>query len=492
MIPAGEPTPSVTAMLSSSHARRALAALVLSIVAWAAAASTARAAELGLVTDLTWGASASDQTREYAALDDLGARWIRVEVNWAEVEPAKGAYDAWSLGQIDAAVRRNRAAGRHVVVMVGKAPRWASGSSDQGTPPRDPADYAAFVGFLAARYAADGVAGYEIWNEENIGRFWGGAPDPAGYVALLRAGSAAVRRADTDAKVVFGGLSTNDYEFVRRAYAAGAKGTFDVMALHPYSCEADVAQVKRDGAGRVAGGSFLGYRAIRDLMVAQGDPRPMWFTELGWATTSRACGVSGAEQAARIGATAALAAQDAYVEAIMYYNLRNNYWMGDADDTEAQYGLLTTSFAAKPGYAAFKAAAAQSGAVPAPGPVAPAPSPGKPKRPKAAVTQAQVVTRVSAPAPSSSARRPRIKLSTARRARGRAGIVVAGRVIGALSAPKVRLSMSRRDRTIVRKVRARRGRFALSVRGLRSGRWRVAATLAGHPRARVAAMVVVR
>jgi polysaccharide biosynthesis protein PslG len=477
--------------MSIAPARLRRLAVALALLASLAVAAPARAAELGLVTDLTWGAAAADQDREYGLLDDLHARWIRVEVNWAEAEPSKGAYDAWSLGQIDAAVRRNRAAGRNVVIMVGKAPQWASGSSDQGTPPRDPADYARFVGMLAKRYAGDGIAGYEIWNEENIGRFWGGAPDPAGYVALLRAASAAVRAADPDAKVVFGGLSTNDYEFVRRAYAAGAKGAFDVMALHPYSCEADVTQVKRDGSGRVAGGSFLGYRAIRELMVAQGDARPMWFTELGWATTSRACGVSPDEQAARIRATAALAAQDDYVEAVMYYNLRNNYWMGDADDTEAQYGVLTARFAAKPAYAAFKAAATRLVSPPAPGPAAPGPAPEAPE-PVAPPAVQRPAAPSGHPAPSGGAKRPKIKLRTARRSRGRAGIVLAGRVVGARGAPKVRLSMTRHQRRIVRHVRAHRGRFTLSVRVLRRGRWRVAAALAGHPRARAATVVVVR
>jgi len=332
-----------------------------------AAAAPARAVELGLVTDLTWGAAAADQEREYAALRDLGARWIRVEVNWAEVEPTRGGYHAWSLEQIDAAVRRNREAGRQVVVMIGKAPQWASGATDHGTPPRDPADFARFAAFIAQRYAADGVAGYEIWNEQNIGRFWGGQPDAAAYVALLRAAGSAIRAADPTARIVFGGLSTNDLAYVRAAYGAGAKGLFDVMALHPYSCEARIDDVKRDGAGVLKAGSFLGYRAVRAFMVAQGDERPMWFTELGWSTTSEACGVTEAAQAERIATSVELMDQDPYVQAVMFYNLRNNYWMGDADTTEARYGLVTTGFRAKPGYAAFRTAAHRA----APPPVSP-------------------------------------------------------------------------------------------------------------------------
>ena len=335
---------------------RALCALA-GLLAALAAPSAAHAVELGLVTDLTWGAAPADQEREYAALDEVGARWVRVEVNWAEVEPARGVHHAWSLQQIDTAIRRNRAAGRQVVVMIGKAPEWASGSPDQGTPPREVAEYARFAAFLARRYAGHGVAGYEIWNEQNIGRFWGGRPDAAAYVRLLRAARTAIRSADRRARIVFGGLSTNDLGYVRAAYAAGAKGQFDVMALHPYSCEARIDDPKRDAAGVLRPNSFLGYRAVRDFMLARGDAKPMWFTELGWSTTAEACGVGEAEQAERLRASVELMARDPYVRAVMFYNLRNNYWLSDADTTEARYGLLTADFRRKPAYYAFRAAA---------------------------------------------------------------------------------------------------------------------------------------
>ena len=423
----------------------AVAVPLLAVLALAAA--PARAVELGLVTDLTWGAAAADQEREYAALDDLGARWIRVEVNWAEVEPSPGAYHAWSLEQIDAAVRRNRAAGRQVVVMIGKAPQWASGAADHGTPPRDPADFARFAAFMARRYAADGVAGYEIWNEPNIGRFWGGRPDAAAYVALLRAAGAAIRATDPGARIVFGGLSTNDLAYVRAAYAAGAKGLFDVMALHPYSCEAFP-------------GSFLGYRTVREFMVAQGDARPMWFTELGWSTTSEPCGVSEAAQAERLEASIGLMDRDPYVEAVMFYNLRNNYWMRDADTTEARYGLLTSDFRAKPAYAAFKAAAQRT-----------APSSGPAGTPR-------------------SADPPRLRLRA--RAR-RAGVLLSGRVFGGAAA-RVRVTLRRpgKDGRRVRVAAVHGGRFSVSLRRLGPGRWHARAELVDQPHVRAARRLVVR
>ena len=455
--------------------RRLTVALILAVPMLGAPA--AQGAELGLVSDLTWGTGGLDQERTYSAMADLGARWVRVEVNWAEVEPTRGVYHAWSLDQIDAAVRRNRAVGRQVVVMIGKSPQWASGSTDAGSPPRDVADYGRFVRFLAARYAADGVAGYEIWNEQNIGRFWGGRADPVAYTALLKAGAAAVRAADPDAKVVFGGLSTNDREFVSNAYAAGAQGAFDVMALHPYSCETRIDAVRRDSSGLIAAGSFLGYREVRALMERRGDAKPIWFTEIGWSTATGSCGYTEQAQAELLGQAVAVTAPDTYVQAIMVYNLRNNYWSADADTIEARYGLLTTQFRPKPAYAVFKTLAAAG----APGVPVPAPEPAPTPAPTPVPTPTPTPTVTPTPTPA-----PTVKVKRKGGGGARAKLAVAGTLADQSARAKVIVTVrSVRGRHARRVAIARRGRFAVSMPWPRPGRYRVQIRRAGWAEATV-------
>jgi len=332
-----------------ASARRLLCA-VFGVLALAPAAS---AAELGFVTDLNWGISDADKERTYSALGDLGARWVRVTANWAELERERGVRSAWSLDQLDGAVRRNLAAGRRVVVSLYAAPQWASGSTYQYTPPRDVNDYARFAGFLAARYRGLGVAGYEVWNEPNISRFWGWrTPSAPEYVSLLRASFGALRAGDPAARVVFGGLSTGDAAYMRAAYAAGAKDRFDVMDVHPYTCDSDIT-VPANGRK----GAFLGYRDVRAVQIQKSDPTPMWFTEFGWSTTTQYCGVSEAAQAERLATAARLMAQNTYVRAAMWYTQRNPYWGGDVDNLESRWGVLTTTWRPKPAYAKFKALA---------------------------------------------------------------------------------------------------------------------------------------
>jgi hypothetical protein len=329
----------------------------------------ADALEKGLVADLTWFAGERDNERTAEMLQDSGSRWVRLSVGWRHFETAPGVYNPWWLEHYASEFARARAAGQRVLVMVTESPSWASGSAERYAPPRDPADLARFVGFLAERYGAQ-IDAYEIWNEPNISRFWTTGPDGSEYAALLRASYPAIKRADPTADVVFAGPSTNDYAFVEEAYAAGVKGSFDVMGAHPYSCNSP-RRIERTANGRINRSSFLGYREIRASMLANGDDKPMWFTEFGWSTTTKACGVSAAVQAEYLADAYRLAREDPYVHVALWYALRNMYLNADADEVEAQFGLLNTDFTAKPAYGAFRDVVADS-APPAPAPVAPA------------------------------------------------------------------------------------------------------------------------
>jgi hypothetical protein len=331
---------------------RVLLVAVLLVLGLAVVPERGQALEAGLVTDLTWFPSERERERTAEVLRDSGSRWVRLSVGWHDFEPRPGVYDPWLLEHYGREIQRARDAGQKVLLMVHETPAWASGSADRNAPPRDPRTFAGFLRFLGERYGRS-VEAYEIWNEPNLARFWAPGPDPAGYAALLRAAHPAVKAVDPTAKVVFAGPSTNDHAFVEAVYAAGVKGSFDVMGAHPYSCDAP-AVIKRGARGRIDRGSFLGYRELRATMAARGDRKPIWFTEFGWATTSGACGVRPEQQAAWLRDALRLAAQDG-IQVALYYNLRNNFDQDDADETEAQYGLMTTSFVPKPAYAAFRA-----------------------------------------------------------------------------------------------------------------------------------------
>jgi hypothetical protein len=355
---------------------------IVAALAVLAFAAPAKAADVGLVPDLTWGASAAEQEQTVAALTQVGAKWVRLSAQWKNVEPAvPGSYDQWWLAHIDRGVDLANAAGIKVVFMVYDAPVWASGSSGRNTP-RNAQDFANFMSFIANRYRGK-VEAYEVWNEQNIDRFWT-SPSAAAYTTLLKAAYPAIKAADPTAEVVFGGVSTSDYPYIEAAYAAGAKGFFDVMAVHPYTYCGNTSPdtIRRAADGRMNRDSFLAYREVRASMAARGDLKPIWVTEFGWNTSTAVCdpgrgmwqgGVSEQAQADYLTRAFELFAADPYVEIALAYNLRNNYWQGNADTPEARYGAMTTAFAPKPAFYAIQAAAL--GATPPPPPPTTTPPP---------------------------------------------------------------------------------------------------------------------
>lgn len=332
---------------------------VLVVVACAIALvspSLASAAQTGLVTDLTWGLSTSDQNTTVAAMQDAGTKWTRLSVQWKDYEPARGQYAGWDVAQVDRAVQLCRGAGIRVLLDVVNAPAWASATNDsgQGNVPRNPADFAAFMSYLATRYRGQ-ISAYEIWNEPDIQRFWNPGPNAAAYTALLKEAYAAVKAGDPNALVVSGGLAW-DYEsstssYLTKMYAAGAKGSFDVVAVHDFP------------DGSIANGLTTwaqGRRTAHRVMLANGDDKPIWITEYGFNTAAPGSGWQPSstpqQQADLLGKAFQVMDQDApWLQVAFYYNFRNNYWQYDKPtDMEAQFGLLKSDFTPKPAYFVFK------------------------------------------------------------------------------------------------------------------------------------------
>jgi len=348
-----------------------LAALATIAALAGVSASSASAALPGLVTDLTWGISSSDQDRTVAAMKDVNAKWTRLQIQWKAWETSPGTYAPWEVARTDRAIQLCRAAGIHVDLNVVNAPAWASNTNDSGlgNVPRNNADLANFMSMLANRYKGQ-VEAYELWNEPDISRFWNTGPNPAAYTALLKAGYASVKAADPSALVVSAGLSWDYTNFLGKMYDNGAKGNFDVLALHPYP------------VGPLSNWQSS-YRAGRSTEVSHGDNKPIWFTEFGFNTANDPSawqpGVTLQQQADLVTQAYTLVQQDPYVQVAFYYNFRNNWWGNDNPSSmEDQFGLMYTTFAPKPAYYAFKAVGAGVNETPPPPPPPPPPTPPAP------------------------------------------------------------------------------------------------------------------
>jgi Bacterial Ig domain len=300
-----------------------------------------------------------------AALRATKPAWVRVFVGWNGIEPGQGTYNTAEIASYNHFFKALPASTKIDVDVVG-SPAWANGgSSDVRTPPTNDADYAGFVNYLVNAFHGR-VDAWEIWNEEDNSGWWSGTP--AQYVGLLKAAYPAIKSADPHASVIVGGLTGNDGAYLSELYAAGARGSFDVVGVHtdtacnitsPYLFEFN------RGTKTINQYFFLGFISIHAAMAAAGDGnKPIYMTELGWSSTTSECqvgawagkklaGVSEQTQATYLQqAYHCLAQPDySYVKAAMWFELFDN---GSSSNPLDNFGLLTSSYAPKPAFDAFK------------------------------------------------------------------------------------------------------------------------------------------
>lgn len=325
-------------------------ALAVCVLLGGLAAGSAPAAEPGVNI-------ASANGTSVAAIRRLGVHWVRMFVFWGQMEPMPGGVP---VGTLESWERGFAAlpAGTKVILDVVGTPQWETGSPNEHTPPSNPQDYAGFVASLARRFAP-WVKAYEVWNEEDSPAWWSGAPDPAAYTALIKTAYPAIKAADPSATVLVGGLTGNDYSFLEGLYANGAKGYFDAVAVHTdTACNiASPYEFLREGDMRIMPDSFLAYREVHDVMVANGDDKPIWMTEMSWRTTGAECsegrwagdklgGVTDQQQATFLAQAYHCLAQDPYVKVGLWFPLQ--------DEGIATSGLLTEGGALKPSFAAMR------------------------------------------------------------------------------------------------------------------------------------------
>jgi hypothetical protein len=166
---------------------------------------------------------ANFNNRTMGKVREAGFGWVRVQLQWQELEPSPGNYNTAPYDTIIAAAANG---GANVLVSVVKSPEWAAPSRPGGLP-QNTAAFGRTMRFLAARYSGS-VQAWEIWNEQNLAGEAGGYVEVAPYVATLQAGYGAVKAVNPGAIVVFGGLTPtgandptvaiNDVEYLRAFY----------------------------------------------------------------------------------------------------------------------------------------------------------------------------------------------------------------------------------------------------------------------------------
>jgi hypothetical protein len=310
---------------------------------------TAAIGSLGFADSWLWFLSPDDVNHQLDVMVSTGVHNVRLLMPWAGIEPAADSYD-W--GQADMIVDAANAHGIAVLGLLDSTPGWATGGGPAiSSPPADPNTFGTFAGTVAQHFAGR-IAAYELWNEENAVQFWNSGPkgpQADQFADLLKSAYPKIKGADPGATVVMGGLSPtinffsitkNPVDYLNNVYAAGAKGSFDAVAFHPYLFTSNAGA--RFSTGK-AGSPRALYDGLRGAMNANGDGgKQIWATEFGEATTK----IDEATQAAWI--------QDFIVTwrglpgagpAFVYTTRDRNTGNGNAQDN---YGVYRTDWTPKP------------------------------------------------------------------------------------------------------------------------------------------------
>ncbi|MFV9505023.1 MAG: hypothetical protein AB4911_10720 [Oscillochloridaceae bacterium umkhey_bin13] len=316
--------------------------------------------------ETTLGQLSNAVVRQRAA--ELGIAWVRINgVAWHVVQPNEGVAPDWT---VDTIVRLERdleaaaALGIEPTVIIRGAPEWAAIiPTARCSAIRDDrlAAYAVFLEELAARYR-DRVTYWELGNEPDvdptlINGNWpfgclGNIADPyyggGRYGEMLQVASAALRRGNPQAKIVFGGLLLdrpettdpllgNPERFLEGALIAGAANALDVVAFHSYPSYSSSRFEDQDfmaiSPWTPRGGFTVGkINFVREVMSRYGVSKPVWINEMGLIscdTTNPLCTVPLAEfeqvQAEHVVRVMSRAAANG-VQMLAWYTLNNSGW----------------------------------------------------------------------------------------------------------------------------------------------------------------------
>jgi hypothetical protein len=331
--------------------RPALIAGALAMLAWvpaSAAAAPAPTTSLLRGVNIEYNNLAAIE-RELSAAKALHAGAVRVLVRWNQVEPSHpGQLAPGPSAALDKLVQGAAADGIKVIMVVDGTPCWASSApapveracapgqetEANAWPPVDPAQYGAFMAYLAQRYGG-ALAALEVWNEpdQSNERYLAGPEKAPHYAALLKAAYRAIKAVNPQLPVLGGSLVGPNGGFLKALYENGIKGYYDGLAVHFYTL------------------TIASLRAIHEVQLQFGDTTPLWLDEFGWSSCwprlqveqEQGCVTRKVQSANIVNLTRAIVKLP-YVAAELFYKLRN---------TESeQFGVMTEGGERKPAFAA--------------------------------------------------------------------------------------------------------------------------------------------
>ena len=267
-----------------------------------------------------------------------GMVWVKRQVRWG---PGANTNDAAGF------ITDAHAKGFKILLSV-----LGDAESLRGGAPSAYADYAAFVGSVAA-LGADAV---EVWNEMNIDREWpAGEINPASYTELLKQAFTAIKAKNSNTLVISGapaptgyfggctGAGCDDNLYIQGMVNAGALNYMDCMGIHYNEGVAPPSQTSGDPRGNPNHYTRYYKTMVDTYYNAGGGRKKLCFTELGYLSGDGyspplaevapgfawAAGTSVEEQAQWLADAVSMAKASPKVRLIIVFNVDLTAWGSD-------------------------------------------------------------------------------------------------------------------------------------------------------------------
>lgn len=234
------------------------------------------------------------EAADFELMSRAGSGDVRLPLFWYVVEAQRGRPD-WA--EFEKSVAGAAAAGMRILPFVWGTPGWVA-AKPEVEPVGSSLGRFAWMRFLRVavrRYGPNGrfwarhpelpyrpIRRWEVWNEPNIVSF-SNNPHPGRFAKLMKISAKAIRRGDSGARVLVGGLfgrplqippNIDSADFLNRMYGVpGTRRVFDGVGLHPYV--------------RTARELWPQATALRRVLRSRRDGvKRLYFTEVGWGSDS--------------------------------------------------------------------------------------------------------------------------------------------------------------------------------------------------------------
>ena len=267
---------------------------------------------------------------------EAGIRWNRDDLLWSRIQPTR---QTWNWDRYDHGVDALLERGIRSLGLLCYSALWAAtGRRDDGKPNitsmPDIEAWRDYV-FATVEHFRDRIAVWEMWNEPNNAQFWNNRPSPEAYAKLLVAGSEAAKEADPTCRVM-GCNMWAEMPFIHTVFEEGGWEALDIIGLHPYRYPS--APEHTDLVGELM--------KVAELSDRFGAVKPMWITEIGYATHNGPGGSSNWWAAAALMRIYLTVWSSGLVEKTFWYDFRD-----DGDDpeyNEHHFGIIHRDWTPKP------------------------------------------------------------------------------------------------------------------------------------------------